>query len=266
MLRARAAAVGDAHAPELDVVLGRDDDLGVRVDAEVAAAELGAALGEDRLVAVGLPERRLVRRRPELAAGGVAQVDEAAPGVAGGVLAPARHRQVLPAAVAAAGLRDHDVVAAVRQQLHLGRRRVGRGDDADRHLGGVGAARARRCARRSAGGSSATAGSSPAAAAAWRAAAGRPRSAAASARRAAAAPARAAPCPGGAPCTTSPARSTARAAAATACSRSPRGSRTRRARPAPAAAAGWRRPPTARTAAPSPRRRARRPGRRRGRA
>ena len=50
----RVAAVGDADAAQLDVVFGRDADLGVRVDVAVAAAEFGAALREDRLVARSL--------------------------------------------------------------------------------------------------------------------------------------------------------------------------------------------------------------------
>ena len=71
--------------------------------------------------------------RPELAARQIAEVAEAAPVVAGGVLAPARDGEILPAAVAAAGVRDHDVVAAVRQQLHFRDRRVRRREHAHRH-------------------------------------------------------------------------------------------------------------------------------------
>ena len=37
------AAIGEADAPELDVVLGRDADLRVRLQIAVAAAKLGAA-------------------------------------------------------------------------------------------------------------------------------------------------------------------------------------------------------------------------------
>src|ERR1019366_10756427 len=97
-----AAQVGQAQAAQLDVVFRRDDDFGVGVDALVTAAELGAALGEDGFVGVGLPLGGLVRARPEGAGFDIAQVAEAAPGVAGGVFAPARHGQIFPAAVAAA--------------------------------------------------------------------------------------------------------------------------------------------------------------------
>ena len=41
------------HAAQLDVVFRRYHDLGVDVDAVVAAAEFGAPLREDRLVVVG---------------------------------------------------------------------------------------------------------------------------------------------------------------------------------------------------------------------
>ena len=130
------AVVGDAVAAQLDVVLRRDGDLGVGVDVAVAAPELGAALGEDGLVVVGDGAHGLVRGRPDLAAGDIAQVAEAAPGIARRILVPARDRQVLPAALPAAGVGDHHVVAAVGQQLDLGRRRVGAGDDTHRRLPG----------------------------------------------------------------------------------------------------------------------------------
>ncbi len=135
--RARASrGVLDADAAQLDRVLGRDGDLGVGVDAGIAAAELGAAFGEDRLVVGGLAPGGLERRRPVLAGVHVAQVGEAAPFVARRVLAPARDGHVLVAAVAAAGLRHHHVVAAVGQQLHFGRGRQRVGEQAQRRLGG----------------------------------------------------------------------------------------------------------------------------------
>jgi hypothetical protein len=67
-------AIGDAHPAQFDVVLRRDDDLGMGLESParrcdgIAAAELGAALGEDRLVALGPLARRLMAGRPEGAA------------------------------------------------------------------------------------------------------------------------------------------------------------------------------------------------------
>ena len=121
---ARARAVGDAHAAQFDIVFRRDDNLRIGFDIVVAAPEFGAAFGEHRLVAVGALAGRLVRGRPELAADHVAQIEKRAPVIAGAVFAPARDREVAPAAVAAAGVGHHDMVAAVRQQLHFRRRRV----------------------------------------------------------------------------------------------------------------------------------------------
>ena len=56
-------AVVDGDAAQLDVVLGRDGDLRVRIEVAVAAAKLGPGLREDRLVTLGAPQRWLVRRR-----------------------------------------------------------------------------------------------------------------------------------------------------------------------------------------------------------
>jgi hypothetical protein len=129
-----AAAVGQPQAPQFQVVLRRDDDLGVRIDAVVPPAEFGATFAEHRLEPLARHARGLQRRRPDDAAVDVAQVAEAAPGVGGAVLAPSSDGHVLPAAVAAAGVGEHHVIAAVREQLHLGRRRVRRGDHPRRRL------------------------------------------------------------------------------------------------------------------------------------
>src|ERR1017187_3798324 len=48
----RAGRVGDADAPQLDIVLRRNGDLGMRVEAAVAAPELRARIREDRFVTV----------------------------------------------------------------------------------------------------------------------------------------------------------------------------------------------------------------------
>ena len=135
---ARLGAVDDADPAHLGVVLGRNGDFRVRVEFVVAAAELHPRLREDRLVPLRSLERRLVRGGPELAACRIADVAERAPVVAGAVFAPARHRDVLPAAVAAARIRDHHVVPAVRQQLHLRNGSVGGAEGPHRHPGGAG--------------------------------------------------------------------------------------------------------------------------------
>ena len=131
---ARPAAVGDRDPAQFDIILRRDGDLRMRVEVVVAAAELRSSAREDRFVGVRPFERRLIRRRPELPARRVAQVAECTPIVAGAVFAPACHRDVLPAAVTAAPVRDHHVVSAVRQKLHLRYRGVGGAENPDRHF------------------------------------------------------------------------------------------------------------------------------------
>src|SRR6185503_5561059 len=77
------------------VVSPEDDDLGADLDLAVDAAEAGAVGSKRRFVFIGLAARRLVGGRPEVAVLEIANVDEAAPRVGGGVLAPAGHRQCL---------------------------------------------------------------------------------------------------------------------------------------------------------------------------
>ena len=120
--------------PQLDIVFGRNDDFQARVVIVVAAAKFDASLRERGLVRVCPRERRLMRSGPEHAARDIADVAEAAPVVARRILSPARDGEIFPAAVAAAGVGDHDVVAAIRQQLHFGARRVGARQNAHRHL------------------------------------------------------------------------------------------------------------------------------------
>ncbi len=116
--------VADPQAAQLDVVLGGDRHFQVRVEAALAAAELGLGIGEDRFVMVHFHRGGLVGGRPVVAAVHVAQVAETAPVVAGAVLAPAGDGHVAHAAVAAAGAGQQAVVAAVGEQLHRRPRRA----------------------------------------------------------------------------------------------------------------------------------------------
>ena len=81
---------------------------------KVAAAKLSPAFGKNCFVSFRSLECRLMGIGPERPARHIAQITECAPVIAGRVFAPARHRQVFPAAVAAACIRHHHVVMAVR--------------------------------------------------------------------------------------------------------------------------------------------------------
>ncbi len=61
-LPACPAAVGDRDPAQLDIVLGRNSDLGMGIDVVVPAAKLGAAFREDRLILLRAFERRLICR------------------------------------------------------------------------------------------------------------------------------------------------------------------------------------------------------------
>ena len=71
-----AGTVGDADSAQLDIILRRDDDLGVHVDIIVAAAELCPAIGKDHLIELRLFQGRLKRVGPELRAFHIAHVAE----------------------------------------------------------------------------------------------------------------------------------------------------------------------------------------------
>ena len=125
--------IADARAADFDVVLGRDDDFRVQVQAMVGTAKFRAPLGENHFVLLRFDQGWLIHGGPDGAVVEVAQVAEIAPVIARAVLAPARHGQVFPAAVAAARIAHHDVVAAIRQQLRFRHGAVGLREDAHRH-------------------------------------------------------------------------------------------------------------------------------------
>ncbi|EGF32456.1 hypothetical protein IMCC9480_2461 [Oxalobacteraceae bacterium IMCC9480] len=149
---AMARAVGDFAAADFDVVFGRDHDFGMHVDVMVGAAELGPAFRKNHFVMLRFDQRRLVGAGPEIAVVDIAHVAKATPVVARAVGPPARHGQVFPAAGTATGMTDHDVVAAIREQLDFGDAAVGAMEYPHRHgllagagtdvgqLGGVGIA------------------------------------------------------------------------------------------------------------------------------
>ena len=95
-----ARSVRDRQPPDFDIVFRRNGDVGVDVDAEIATMEFGPGLREDRLINVGFVQRRLIGRRPDVAARRVAQVAEQPAIVARAVLVPAGDGCILPAAVA----------------------------------------------------------------------------------------------------------------------------------------------------------------------
>ncbi|EDT03388.1 hypothetical protein BamIOP4010DRAFT_3075 [Burkholderia ambifaria IOP40-10] len=115
------ARIGHRHSPHLRIVLGGYHHLDRRCQGAVATHELGAILGESHFVAVRYHAGGLPRRRPDVAAVGVAQIQIAAPIVARRVLPPTRDGQIVAAAVAGACGREHHRVAAVGQQMRDGR-------------------------------------------------------------------------------------------------------------------------------------------------
>ena len=126
------AEVCDADAAYLGIVLGRHQYLGRRDDTPVLTRDFCAVLEERDLISVRLDSGRLITCRPNLTARDVAQKYVRSPGVASGILAPARHRETPETTEAGSGNRHHDRVSAVRQQVGAWRD-VMRGIEAPRH-------------------------------------------------------------------------------------------------------------------------------------
>ena len=126
----RVRVIGQSDAAQLDIVFGGNADFGVDIQAGVALAELGAGLGEDGFESLGHAQAGLMSGGPDLSGDDIAQVDKGAPTIAGGILAPTRDSQVVPAAIAAAGAAHDDMVAAVGQEMDLRRLEIGVGKEA----------------------------------------------------------------------------------------------------------------------------------------
>ncbi len=112
-----AAFVGHRDSADFRIVLGRHEDFGRSEDGSVPAGDLRAILEERHLIAIRLAPYGLISGRPYIAIGHVAQEHEAAPGVAGRILAPASHGDVPPTAVSGAGHGQHYGIISVRQQM-----------------------------------------------------------------------------------------------------------------------------------------------------
>ncbi|MND79354.1 hypothetical protein D3C80_710910 [compost metagenome] len=118
------AAVDQRYAAQLNIIFRRYHHLRFHRQRPLLTLELGPGVVEHGAVPLGGTTDRLPGIAPDLTGLRVAQVTESAPVIAGGVFAPAGQGQILPAAVAAAGLGEHQVIVGVGQQLHFGDRGV----------------------------------------------------------------------------------------------------------------------------------------------
>ena len=112
-----AAPIGQGNAAHFRIILAHHRNSHRGEQRPVLARDLHAILVESRAVAVGFASARLITGRPYLAAAHVAQEYVAAPGVQGGIFAPAGERDVAPTAVAGAGGGHHHRVAAIGQEM-----------------------------------------------------------------------------------------------------------------------------------------------------
>ena len=120
-----ATAVGERDAAHFTVVLSGYQHVHRGGQVQIVTNELGMILTEYHLVTERIAAQRLSACGPDPAVFGIAQEDEGAVVVPADVLAPARDREVAPAAVAGTCCGEHHGVAAVAEQM--GNRRAARG-------------------------------------------------------------------------------------------------------------------------------------------
>ena len=109
--------VGQRNTANLDIVFRRHRDFHVGFHAPPATPELGAICREDCRVSRVFHVQRLMRCRPGGIAFFLAEIKKRPPIIAGRIRAPARDIKIAPAAVARAGIGDHQRIAAVPEKM-----------------------------------------------------------------------------------------------------------------------------------------------------
>src|SRR5438132_13715508 len=92
--------IGQGDTPQLDVVFGRNAQLGMDLEGAMALAEFRPGLCENRLVILCRAQRWLMSGGPEFSGRHVAQIEEGAPAIACRILAPAGTGEICPGTVA----------------------------------------------------------------------------------------------------------------------------------------------------------------------
>src|SRR5436190_573352 len=98
-------------------------------------AEFDPTLAEDRFMTRRGFECWMISGGPELAAFHVTQIKKSPPAIPRGILAPAGEGYLIPEAVAAARIGDHDVITAVGEQVHFRRTSIRIGEHPQGHFG-----------------------------------------------------------------------------------------------------------------------------------
>src|SRR2546423_184097 len=112
--------IGQGDTPQLDVVFGRNAQLGMYLKIAMALAEFRPSLRENDFVILCRAQCRLMSGGPAFSRRHVAQIEKRA---------PARKGEIVPATIAAASVADGDVIAAVGKKMNFRRARGGTLED-----------------------------------------------------------------------------------------------------------------------------------------
>ena len=109
--------VGQRNPANLHIIFRRHRHFHMGFNAPPAPPELGPICAEDRRIRGVFHIQRLMRCRPGSIAFFLPQIKEHPPIVPSRIRTPARDIEVAPAAVARAGIRDHQRIPAVAEQM-----------------------------------------------------------------------------------------------------------------------------------------------------
>ena len=123
-----AAMMRNRHAADFDVIFRRNHDVGLHGQRTLCAFEFRTEIVQHRVIGAFLFAERLPGIAVDRAGLRIAEIAENPAIIACCIFPPAGQRQVFPAADAATGLRHHQMVIGVRQQLNFRRGTAGVGE------------------------------------------------------------------------------------------------------------------------------------------
>ena len=110
---------------QLNIILRGDHNLSFDAEPIESTSEFSTRIGEYHFLVmpagVGCRLPGIARHIPRLY---IADIAECSPVIAGGITAPARERNIIPATIAAAARGQHQMIMVVGQQLNIRGRRV----------------------------------------------------------------------------------------------------------------------------------------------
>ena len=117
--------INQSQSPDFDVVLRSDDDFRLALYVVVDAPEHDPVQRKVGAIVLNIPSGRLIGVAPQPVRICVMDIAERPPGIRRTIRPPSRYLKATPVAVAAAGVREHQAIASVGEELGLRRGGMG---------------------------------------------------------------------------------------------------------------------------------------------